>query len=558
MILLVVLLVVRSAHGHGAIDELRNTVELLTKQLSMQQLAVEERVRSEGDSGIKQVRQSLKGDRPYYSETHNGRTVCNIHNHAEYKRLIGIGEFSAVLNGVDFRTRHNDYELYMPVNVKKPKNCVKPIEFPPVPPSVLKKRTVEQQTMEMLKYFRAWKTQNVKLRDYRPYFKPVLCYLEGYWTTETEHLVEPSNSSRHSLDATTWDHMHSRIQYTAYTGTKSILENFSFCPTKIVKLVDNPKPVFAQWTYRILCHPLKKDLPFNKFQMVSPDMANLQAFNRKGCAADLINEPSTRFQLKNNQRNSGFQNYQLIDELMAEIPGLDNYDASLIDSAMGNTAYTFNGLKRGKKLLNAARYNRLFSNNKYDAAGLLFKNRGFADENLFMAMNTRESVLQMNVTMCNDSVGCTEFSQRWSYAIPLEIIYLTPLSRWNPFHLKYKGDFRSPLGKTVTSNGRNGGLTRATAYDGVNSRFYGITPTFFFNQAEETMVAADTTGGEMGVLARNGWVRRVRASGHRIVMRGIRGVGDVRQRWPIMPLHVNGNAMMKAIQAMRDHFHAEW
>ena len=326
-----------------------------------------------------------------------------------------------------------------------------------------------------------------------------------------------------------------------------------------MKLVGNAKPVFVQWTYRIVCHPLKKDLPFNKFQVVAPDMANLQAFKRKGGVADLINDPSTRFQLKNDQHSSGFQNDQLIDELMAEIPGLDNYDAFLVDLAMGNPAYTFNGLKRGKKLLNAARYNRLFSSSKPDAAGLLFKNRGYADENLFMAMNTRVSVLQMNVTICDDdSVGCIDYSQRWSYAIPLEIIYLTPLSRWNPYRLQYKGDFRMPLGKTVTSNGRNGGLTSATAYDGVNSRFYGITPTFFYQRAEETVIAADTTGGVMGVLARNGWVRKVRASGHRIVMRGIRGVGDVRQRWPIMPLHVNGNAMMKAIQAMRDHYHPEW
>ena len=34
---------------------------------------------------------------------------------------------------------------------------------------------------------------------------------------------------------------------------------------------------------------------------------------------------------------------------------------------------------------------------------------------------------------------CKDISQKWSYAIPLEIVYSTPLQKWNPYNIKYKG-----------------------------------------------------------------------------------------------------------------------
>ena len=44
--------------------------------------------------------------------------MASIHDHANNIRTVGMGEFVAVLNGVEFRTRHNDYRLYMPSNGK--------------------------------------------------------------------------------------------------------------------------------------------------------------------------------------------------------------------------------------------------------------------------------------------------------------------------------------------------------------------------------------------------------------------------------------------------------
>ena len=126
---------------------------------------------------------------------------------------------------------------------------------------------------------------------------------------------------------------------------------------------------------------------------------------------------------------------------------------------------------------------------------------------------------------------CTKYEQKVSYAIPLEIIYMTPLNGWNPYNLKYKGQQRSDLGKTVTANGRNGGKTKEKAYDGLNSRIYYVTPNEFFAGTETHVDAADTTKGSVGVLDPRNEVRMVRASGTRIFLPNINGVGILRQRY---------------------------
>ena len=42
--------------------------------------------------------------------------MAAIHDHANNIRTVGMGEFVGVLNGIEFRTRHNDYRLYMAAN----------------------------------------------------------------------------------------------------------------------------------------------------------------------------------------------------------------------------------------------------------------------------------------------------------------------------------------------------------------------------------------------------------------------------------------------------------
>ena len=59
-----------------------------------------------------------------------------------------MGEIIAVLNGVEFRTRHNDYRLYMPSTTSTKYGLVEDIPFPEVPPEVLQQPTIPDQVCE--------------------------------------------------------------------------------------------------------------------------------------------------------------------------------------------------------------------------------------------------------------------------------------------------------------------------------------------------------------------------------------------------------------------------
>lgn len=125
-----------------------------------------------------------------------------------------MGEFIGVLNGVEFRTRHNDFRLNQPSTKSGVYHQTEPIPFPDVPPEVLNKTSVSAQILEMREWFKAWKNSDRSKRDYRKYFQPVLCYLEGAWTTkEGDSIEEPFDSDRHQIDADSWFDLQEKVGY---------------------------------------------------------------------------------------------------------------------------------------------------------------------------------------------------------------------------------------------------------------------------------------------------------------------------------------------------------
>lgn len=94
----------------------------------------------------------------------------------------------------------------------------------------------------------------------------------------------------------------------------------------------------------------------------------------------------------------------------------------------------------------------------------------------------------------------------------------------------------------VTENGRTGDAHNAhLAYNGISpSQFY-QTPSEFFG---------NTAGQEVGVLDPSGSIHRVMASGIQTILPNIPGVGVVRQRWPIYPLHREGDSVGKEADAL--------
>jgi hypothetical protein len=126
----------------------------LTRQMMLQQLFIEERLRSEGQSGVKQIRNRISGTKSYHHQSHVGRSMVAIHDHSNNIRTVGMGEFIGVLNGVEFRTRHNDYRLYMASRNTSEYHKTDEILLPDVPPAVTSKPNVTAQVEEMIEWFK--------------------------------------------------------------------------------------------------------------------------------------------------------------------------------------------------------------------------------------------------------------------------------------------------------------------------------------------------------------------------------------------------------------------
>ena len=172
-----------------------------------------------------------------------------------------------------------------------------------------------------------------------------------------------------------------------------------------------------------------------------------------------------------------------------------------------------------------------------------------------MAMTSNDEVVPSVHEHCEgngENELCQSVVQRWSYAFPLEIDYLTPLSSWNYYDLDYKGDAGSEEADSVTADGRNGDLTEELAYNGTHSKIYYVTPEELFDAEEGSSDPADTGASVVGVLDKNGTMRAVRSSGMRIFLPNIPGVGELRQRYPVMPIYGEGQTVMKELEALKD------
>ena len=299
-----------------------------------------------------------------------------------------------------------------------------------------------------------------------------------------------------------------------------------------------------------MCHPLKNDLPTNRLHLVD-DIATRMVTRDP---LHKINETrEARFRLNpvnSDTWSNGRYVGTLLDELMEEIPGNDNYLGYLNDEAFGIPALD----PTTKKKLNTAYYHHLNEYDTRDGMGMTIRHRGYADETVFMAMTSQKKVAGMTFNNClNDwehYPGCDQYNQSWSYAFPMEIVYLTPLTKWNPYNIEFYGWAAEERAKRVTANDRDGSYDKP--YDGSNSKFFYRTPAEFYEEDEYSVRPADTTGSDVWVLSRDGAKHKVRASGHRTFIPAIPGVGRVRQRYPIMPIHGECSTAWKELDALKD------
>jgi len=158
---------------------------------------------------------------------------------------------------------------------------------------------------------------------------------------------------------------------------------------------------------------------------------------------------------------------------------------------------------------------------------------------MFVARTNQSAITPL--TMPDPLTGQT-LSHRYSYAIPLEIIYTTPLSSWNPYNLKVVTV--DPEEEDAT---RTGGLEPENAYLDTNpdGRFYWTPADFFEEDITQTV----------GVLDSNGVTRQVRPSGIYTFLPRVQGQNyHIRTRYPIPPIAWNKNYGVMNAKALKHMF----
>jgi hypothetical protein len=311
-----------------------------------------------------------------------------------------------------------------------------------------------------------------------------------------------------------------------------------------MKPVNGSDAVLVQWNYNILCHPLSMDIPLDWLEPVD-DLRTRMAMGAISFD-EYVASRHVRFR---------FKHWPMMDDVMKEIPGKNNYRGNIRNDLFGNVAYPyyFRQQNNGEETpLNAAYYHRLFKISTPDASGVFKRQCGFSDENLFIALTTARKVSGLDIERCN-ARRCNRWSQRWTYAIPLEIIFTTPVTKWNPYGIKYRGAASEHAGKRIyngPSGRRTGEAGKLRAYNGINDKTFYLTPDEFFGDEVNT-IPADTVNKPLYVLDNRGISMKVRASGHRIILPEIKGVGALRQRYPIFPIHEEGNPLWKEVEALK-------
>merc|ERR1712228_34720 len=247
----------------------------------------------------------------------------------------------------------------------------------------------------------------------------------------------------------------------------------------------------------------------------------------------------------------GRKRWNYLDYLMEQIPGKDNYPANITDELPDGTEQVID--YNTDEPINSGYYTRFYGLTGDDAMGSSKHRRSWNDRYLFAAKTTSTKVSPVEFDFEeedeNGNVVYHKTISRWSYAIPLEIIYQTPLSAWNPHGIEYKEKDNYDYTRSGSCGSNYDGV--GTAFDGwaINNAYF--TPASFF-EGYSSSDAADTAAENVCALDSNGVPQPVFASGHWVTFPEIgNGIGLVRQRYPIFPIHNGGSAAFKEIKAMQ-------
>ena len=306
------------------------------------------------------------------------------------------------------------------------------------------------------------------------------------------------------------------------------------------------KPKYARWDYRMLSHELNNDLPTSYLKIIfDPVSGRRHDWNRK----TYEDSATAKFDIEGldyhgSRKEPGHERpiyYNYLDSLMEEIPGKDNYGASITADGFDTVIKSAHPKRKGATL-NGAHYHRPYKLTSKDAMGVDMAQRGYSDR-FYLALTTQDNVAGVSYVITNKKGETIKnVHAKASYAVPVEIIYLTPLNKWNPFNIKQELDCSD-----VTGIG-----TKADPFSASCPDRHFLTPDSFFTGSEATVCSNDSNIMYFDSPLFDDPVC-LRPSGIHIVLPRINGIdGIIRQRYPIMPINGEGSSVWKTLNAMED------
>ncbi len=533
----------------GRLDDMHDFFQIMVEEFRRLQLMSDYQNIIQFGSGVSRIRSSgVMANHPFMEAgVVDLHSVLRIHDHAEFYKHMGMGKFTGLMGGTYFETRHNDYTLMMKSTTKKGYRELEEVHFPPVPPSVASKATVAEQVAEMKAYFQAFKAQNTSIRPYEDFFKALMIYVETAWFDfPQDTITEPFDSARHRLRANSFKELTGKVEFNMHTGHKDQGEDLAWLQTRLYGMDENNQPKYAQFFYRILAHPIRRKFKTSYLKVLDDTGIKVKLTKEYGVSAveNIADKRQARFEVvrkaSGTEDNEMDRSMTLMDHIFREIPGLSNL-GNCLDSIEGVTAFE----ERNDGLLhqmNACRYHRAYRTARATADGNNHVPKTFNSDYAYKAMNTEEDVVPSVFKTCKSNGQCTEYTQRWSDAIPLEIVYTTPLMYWNPYDIEYQGEHKTPEGDRIydgcvdENTGESkpcDGKTEKTAFNGCNSGNYYFCPAELFDSENVEPDAADTTpNGVVYVKDKSGTPHKMKASGIRIQY-PMHNLGKIRGRWPI-------------------------
>ena len=464
---------------------------------------------------------------------------------------LGMRQATYLVNGYTFETATSAYKLRQPNHNSSKLYETVDIPLPGVPDSVTNQPNITKQIEEMLEYFWAFRNQDETHRQYKPYFKPNLCYMEFMFTKNLESINQDDFDDWHFLDAEKFDEMSSKKRFQSFTGRRDIIEAVAALPFgwRSKNEVDGIKIKREQMMYRMLCQPLTD---FSFFTLRWRDDLRHRLDNKMDFGT-YFTSPAARFvpagnPLRSLNQHEGYK-YGDFDGKMYTITGLDNDPKTFRkNDVLDVTAYDMSPSNTGN-VLNHVGAVRTFSVILKGAMGETIRYSSMSDKTLFIALNNQSRIPGITFRECTNE-NCTlrsEWEIKVSYIMPLEIVYTNPLINWNPYNISHFDDIDH-----VTGNGaRDGSLTdQSKAFLGSHEDLWYRTPAEFFGGSDSIkMTTRDIWRGLVGIKVGND-IKIVGPSGNSMFIPT--RIGPVRCRFPILSQADEGGAERQYIDALTD------